>query len=327
MEDPSPFLLSRYLDELTSDVATVHDNAETRWEELSNFSPEEGRRSLPASPIVGSSVDHTTTGWNPYGDGNLHQIWGSDAVPSTRPAVLETQERSSSSQSRTTVTEWNPYGDGSFDQTWGPDDTQAASDKYEILEPIGRQSSSLPRAPIQQSADSHLAESDESQREPPRLPSPETLSSLGTSLSSTEEPRPSLSDSVPEDVEPSRQLPSHPTVQDSLRDSGNQHSRSTRSFGGLVKKLQASSAPQDVPAPPATMASKVFGVALEESMGYASVEVVAVDNSLLSHGVSRTVRGRVPIVVGQCLKFLRAKGTLILMSVEYSERVLLTLKC
>ncbi|KAF6832932.1 hypothetical protein CPLU01_05881 [Colletotrichum plurivorum] len=269
-ENPSSYLLSRYLDELTSDAATVHDNAETRWEELSNFSPEEGPRSLSASPTVELSVDHTTTAWNPYGDGNLHQIWGPDdtQVPSTSSTILETQERLSSSRSRATVTEWNPYGEGNLDQTWGPDDTQ---------------------------------------RETPRLPSPETLSSLSTSRSFTTEPRPSVSDSVPDDVEPSRQISGHPVGQDSLGDSGNQRGRSTRSFGGLMERLKVSSASQDVLVPPATAESKVFGVTLEESMHHASVEVAALDNSLLSHGVSRTVRGQVPIVIGQCLKFLRAK--------------------
>ncbi|KAF6802931.1 hypothetical protein CSOJ01_11256 [Colletotrichum sojae] len=263
-ENPSSFLLWRYVDELTSDDATVHDNAETRWEELSNFSPEEGRRSLTASPIVGLSVDHTTTAWYPYRYSDLHQVRGS--VPSTRSTVLETWERPSSSRSRTTVTKWNPYGNGSSNQLWEPDDIQLSSDTFEILGPTGRQSLSLPRRRLQ----------------------------------------PFGSESVTHDVEPQREIPGHHMVWDSLRDPGNHRVRSFGSFGGFTKMPEVSSAPHDVPAPPATPGTRVFWVTPEESMRHASVEVVVLDSWLVSRE-SRTVQGQVPIVVAQCLKFLRAK--------------------
>ncbi|KAF6825719.1 hypothetical protein CMUS01_09722 [Colletotrichum musicola] len=135
-----------------------------------------------------------------------------DSTTKIFEAIAELQARlpESSRENPSSFLLSRPYGEGNLNQTWGPDDAQVVTGKYEILEPIWRQSSSLPRAPTQQFVDTHLAESNESQIEPPQQPRPETLSFLSISRSSTTEPRPSVSDSVPDDVEPFRQIPNHP---------------------------------------------------------------------------------------------------------------------
>lgn len=297
----------------TMDATNVRDNAKSPWEELRNLSHE----SLPPSPIGESGLYHTATTWNPHADGSSNDIRGSDVtlMPSSSHVALERHEQPSSSRSQTITTEWDLYANSGLHQIWASDEPHA----------MERPSSSRSCSTIRKPFDSHHAEPEDPQGEL-RPRTPETASS--SSFSVLVEPRLFMSDSVPQHVEPARLVADRPTTPKSLGDTSNRRVRSTRSLGNLMKMLQVGSASHDVPTPPSMAeskvlgasrkeskafgvslkASKVFGVSLEESMHHASVEVSVLDNWLVSHGVSRTVQGQVPVVVGQCLKFLRAKG-------------------